>query len=255
MEIHISKKGKVERPFNYIEEQFIKGNSFESMEEMNRLGKEFVDNWCNEKHTTTQRIPNQHYFLEELCALQPLPEKHYFVSEAKSRIVSNDGLVSIEGSKYSVPIKYATQKVYFRILYGFRIKIFNKKREIIFETEKVDKRIVRCDEHYENIRKPVSTSLPQIKRDFTARFKNGTKYLEESYSYISEPARHARKIMELQDLYDDWLLDEFIGKAIEEKKFEYKQFKELLRNYNSGKSQSVSDMDELTRDCSYYENL
>ena len=37
------KKGKVERPFNYIEEQFIKGSSFSSMEELNRRGKEFVN--------------------------------------------------------------------------------------------------------------------------------------------------------------------------------------------------------------------
>ena len=30
------KKGKIERPFNYIEEQFIKGNHFASMEDLNR---------------------------------------------------------------------------------------------------------------------------------------------------------------------------------------------------------------------------
>ncbi|MFR8311391.1 MAG: hypothetical protein ACLVBP_02970 [Ruminococcus sp.] len=33
------KKGKIERPFNYIEEQFIKGNHFASMEDLNRRGK------------------------------------------------------------------------------------------------------------------------------------------------------------------------------------------------------------------------
>ena len=35
------KKGKIERPFNYIEEQFIKGNHFASMEDLNRRGKDF----------------------------------------------------------------------------------------------------------------------------------------------------------------------------------------------------------------------
>lgn len=59
------KKGKVERPFNFIEEQFIKGNSFETMEELNARGKKFVREWCDEKHSTTKRIPNQHYLLEE----------------------------------------------------------------------------------------------------------------------------------------------------------------------------------------------
>ena len=37
------KKGKIERPFNYIEEQFIKGNHFASMEDLNRRGKDFVE--------------------------------------------------------------------------------------------------------------------------------------------------------------------------------------------------------------------
>ena len=55
------KKGKIERPFNYIEEQFIKGNHFASMEDLNRRGKDFVESWCNETHTTTKRIPNIHY--------------------------------------------------------------------------------------------------------------------------------------------------------------------------------------------------
>lgn len=50
------KKGKIERPFNYIEEQFIKGNHFASMEDLNRRGKDFVESWCNETHTTTKEF-------------------------------------------------------------------------------------------------------------------------------------------------------------------------------------------------------
>jgi transposase len=71
------KKGKIERPFNYIEEQFIKGNTFATMEEFNRRGKDFIDEWCDEKHSTTKRIPNQHYLLEEKQLLLPLPKTHY----------------------------------------------------------------------------------------------------------------------------------------------------------------------------------
>lgn len=71
------KKGKIERPFNYIEEQFVKGNTFATMDELNHRGKKFIDEWCDEKHTTTRRIPNQHYLLEEKQMLQPLPKTHY----------------------------------------------------------------------------------------------------------------------------------------------------------------------------------
>lgn len=67
------KKGKVENPFTYIEQQFIKGNRFESMEELNRQWKDFVNDWCNEVHGTTKRVPNDFYLIEEKALLQPLP--------------------------------------------------------------------------------------------------------------------------------------------------------------------------------------
>ncbi|MDD3414347.1 MAG: cytidylate kinase family protein [Lachnospiraceae bacterium] len=45
------KKGKIESPFKYIENQFIKGNNFANMEDLNIRVKEKVDGWCNETHT------------------------------------------------------------------------------------------------------------------------------------------------------------------------------------------------------------
>lgn len=98
------KKGKVESPFYYLEEQFIKGNAFATMEELNRRGKKFVNDWCNETHGTTKRIPNQHYLLEEKQTLQPLPKGRYRVKGLQKRIVSPDSYVSINTNKYSVPV-------------------------------------------------------------------------------------------------------------------------------------------------------
>lgn len=71
------KKGKIESPFKYLEQQFVKGNSFATLEELNRRGKQFVNAWCDEVHGTTKRIPNQHYLLEEKQVLLPLPDTRY----------------------------------------------------------------------------------------------------------------------------------------------------------------------------------
>lgn len=84
------KKGKIESPFKYIEEQFIKGNTFATMEELNRRGKEFINKWCDEVHGTTKRIPNQHYLLEEKATLLPLPKTHYLIKKLQLRIISPD---------------------------------------------------------------------------------------------------------------------------------------------------------------------
>lgn len=262
------KKGKIERPFNYIEEQFIKGNAFATMDELNHRGKKFVDEWCNEKHTTTKRIPNQHYLLEEKQLLQPLPDTHYYTKQLQKRIISPDSYVSIKSNKYSVPVKYVGKTVLFRIIYGFRIELYDAKENFIMSFEVSDKKYdtITNPEHYEPIAKKVSTSIPQIRRDFTERYRNGAKYLEAAGRKFDQPTHYARKIMELQELYDDHVLDSFIGIAVDEDKMDIKSFRTLLRDYNNGKRPPIQkapddnehtdycdEKPELTRDCSYYE--
>ena len=265
------KKGKIEAPFKYIEEQFIKGNAFASMEELNRRGKEFINEWCNEVHGTTKRIPNQHY-LEEKASLLPLPKTRYRIKELEKRIISSDSYIHIGGCKYSVPVQYADKTLLFRVIYGFRIEIFDRKENLLLTLEASDrKHDVWIDpKHYEKIAPPVSTSIPQIRRDFTARFENGQRYLEAAGRKFDQPTHHASRIMQLGDLYDDPTLDRFIGYCIEQDKMDIRSFKEILRAYNSGElelpedspketmgladGKGYSDDDPaLTRDCSYYE--
>lgn len=266
------KKGKVENPFTYLQEQFIKGNTFATMEELNRRGKEFVNAWCNEVHGTTKRIPNQHYLLEEKAALLPLPKTHYHIKKLQQRIISPDSFISIEGSKYSVPVKYVDKTLQFRITYGFRIEIYDMKEKWVLALEASDtKHAVKTDPaHYEAIATPVSTSIPQIRRDFTARFTNGQRYLEAAGRKFDQPTHYARKIMLLGDLYDDSTLDRFIGYCIDNDVMDIKSFKGILREYNAGNlslpepastetagtgpgDEYLDDDPALTRDCSYYE--
>ena len=266
------KKGKVESPFTYIQEQFVKGNTFATMEELNRRGKEFIDEWCNEVHGTTKRIPNQHYLLEEKAVLLPLPKNRYRIKKLQQRIISPDSYISIGGSKYSVPVKYVDKTLQFRITYGFRIEIYDMKENRILPLESSDKKHdVRTDPaHYEAIAKTVSTSIPQIRRDFTARYTNGQRYLDAAGRKYDQPTHYARKIMLLSDLYDDPTLDRFIGYCVDQDKMDIKSFKGLLKAYNAGELQLPGSMSvegesradvlpyqddnpALTRDCSYYE--
>ena len=254
------KKGKIERPFNYIEEQFIKGNTFSSMEDLNARGKAFVNEWCNEKHTTTQRIPNEHYELEERSTLLPMPKKRFKVKELQRRIVSPDSLVSINANKYSVPVEYVAKSVLYRIIYGFRIEIFDRREKLILKVEEQSGKhnTMRQEEHYAAIAKKVSTSIPQIRRDFTEIFSYGAKYLDAAGRKFDQPTHYARKIMELMDLYDTEELDYLIGLSIAEDKMDINSFKKLLKEYNRKKSVKTELPDEpegLTRDISYYEDV
>ncbi len=264
------KKGKIERPFSYIEEQFIKGNDFATMEELNRRGKEFVNSWCDELHTTTRRIPNEHYRLEEKDVLQPLPKTHYRCSQLKKRLVSPDSFIHIGGNKYSLPVQYVGKTVLYRLTYGFRIEVYDAKEVYIRYFEALDGKhgTVAKPEDYEPIAPKTPSSIPQIRREFTERYGNGARYLEAAGRKFNQPTHYARKIMELQDLYKTDVLDRLIGVAVDEDKLDIKSFKELLREYNSGErtlagedapvaekaDSDPGDNTGLMRKCSYYED-
>ncbi|MFQ9591824.1 MAG: Mu transposase domain-containing protein [Ruminococcus sp.] len=183
------KKGKIERPFNYIEEQFIKGNHFASMEDLNRRGKDFVESWCNETHTTTKRIPNIHYLQEERDLLLPLPDRRYRLKELESRIISPDCYISIGGNKYSVPDIFAAKTMYFRIIYGFRIELYDRKKNYVMKLEASRNKheILTNSEHYKNVAPKAPTSIPQIRREFTARYSNGLAYLKQPGKSLTSP--------------------------------------------------------------------
>jgi hypothetical protein len=270
------KNGKIEKPFQYIEEQFIKGNTFVSMEELNRRGKSFIHDWNQVKHTTTKRIPNKFYETEEKQVLRPLPSKHFRIKSLKNRIISNDSLISIEANKYGVPVKLFGRTVYYRIVYGFRIEIYDKHEKLIHTCEASDKKheIYRLAEHYSEIAPKTNTSIPQIRREFTATFKHGVAYLECTRRKFEQPTHHARRILELLELYDAEILDCFITYSVKNNMMDIKSFKKLLKErYNeiayinakddhdtnySSKGKQIAEFTQLNgilRECSYYEDI
>jgi transposase len=96
-------KGKVERPFRYIREDFFLGASFRNLDDLNIQLRHWLDTVANARvHATTQRVVNE-AFAEEKPALTPLPLVPYRAVLKLERRVSHEGMVSVSGNLYSVP--------------------------------------------------------------------------------------------------------------------------------------------------------
>ena len=66
-------KGKVERPFRYIREDFFLARSFRDLDDLNAQLRYWLDTVANPRvHATTRRVVNE-AFAEERPALKPLP--------------------------------------------------------------------------------------------------------------------------------------------------------------------------------------
>ncbi|MFM8800425.1 MAG: IS21 family transposase [Tagaea sp.] len=121
-------KGKIERPYRYIRQDFFLGRTFRNADDLNRQFREWLDTVANVRlHATTRRIVSEH-FAEEQPALTALPAAPYNAVLTIERRVSHEGMVSVGGNLYSVPD--ATRK---RV-----VEVQNHPREIrIFEDRKL----------------------------------------------------------------------------------------------------------------------
>ncbi len=94
-------KGKVERPFQYVEGNFLGGRDFQDMVDLRAAGRR----WLAEKsdlhiHDTTRQAPLERFALERL---QPLPLHPFDTCEVALRVCRVNGLVEFETNGYSVP--------------------------------------------------------------------------------------------------------------------------------------------------------
>ena len=96
-------KGKVERPFRYIREDFFLGRSFRNLDDLNVQLRHWLDTVANPRlHATTRQVVNE-AFATEKPALATLPLLPYRAVLRLERRISQEGMVSVGGNAYSVP--------------------------------------------------------------------------------------------------------------------------------------------------------
>ena len=96
-------KGKVERPFRYIREDFFLARTFRNLDDLNEQLRRWLDTVANPRvHATTRRVVNE-AFAEERADLRQLPLAPFRSVLQLERRISREGMVSVGGNFYSVP--------------------------------------------------------------------------------------------------------------------------------------------------------
>lgn len=96
-------KGKVERPFRYIREDFFLGSTFRDLDDLNLQFGNWLGNVANPRvHASTGRVVNE-AFAQEQPTLQLLPLIPFGAVLKLERRISHEGMVSVGGNYYSVP--------------------------------------------------------------------------------------------------------------------------------------------------------
>lgn len=196
-------KGKVERPFYYLEEHFIKDNRWNGFEHFSRELSRFVTEELDVLvHSTTQERPLDR-FQEELPYLTPLPPGRFVSTREEFRKVSWDCLVSYQGSRYSVPHFYAGKQVWVRASQGTRLEVYNQQGDLIATHQLSPKKgvTVLVKAHYDGLRRAPKTRV-LLERAFLSLFPGHGWFLEGLYAqYKGNAPSQLRFIMELAQLY------------------------------------------------------
>jgi len=96
-------KGKVERPFLYVETNLFNGRTFRSLAHLNEVTAWWLRERANVRtHRETKRRPID-MLAEERLHLLPLPQHPYDTSEVVYRTIRPEGVVWMRGNTYSVP--------------------------------------------------------------------------------------------------------------------------------------------------------
>jgi hypothetical protein len=96
-------KGKVERPFRYIREDFFLARSFRNLADLNEQLRHWLDGVANPRLDATMRRVVNDAFAEEKPHLKPLPLAPFRAVLRLERRISHEGMVSVDGNFYSVP--------------------------------------------------------------------------------------------------------------------------------------------------------
>ena len=104
-------KGKVENLVRYAKDNFFLGLEFTDLCDLNSKARVWMDKVNSKPHSTTKMPPIERLKLEQPLLIQINGRADYRLSEVLYRKALSNCLVSVYGSRYSVPPKYACKEV------------------------------------------------------------------------------------------------------------------------------------------------
>jgi transposase len=124
-----NRSARVERPFWFIETNFLAGRTFSSWEDLNRQARQ----WCDKVNSTYKKhiraVPRELFAVERL-QLKPLPAWIPEVYRLHQRLVDIEGYVALNTNRYSVPVDWIGRRVEVRETQG-KIEIQLDARHLV----------------------------------------------------------------------------------------------------------------------------
>lgn len=215
------RKGKIEKPFRYVFDDFLKEKTFRSWDDLAEQAAYWLDRDTKHKtgnlrvHGTTGQVPSVAYLAERDFLIR-LPRERFPVHEDGLRIVDNDSTLSILNRNYSVPSSLANRTVAVR-LFAHYFEVLDPNGRVAFSRKyagpEEPRKLLLDRTHYAGLpRRPKGTPNPErLDEAFLRRFPtlaalvDGLKLKMKTLAPI-----HLRRLLQLAERYGE---DAFLAAA------------------------------------------
>ncbi len=214
------RKGKIEKSFRLVIDDFLKGSSFASWEDLQQRARIWLDRTPGagnlRVHGTTGLIPNDAYQTERDLLIR-LPDRGFPVYDETVRAVDADATISVKGRRYSVPAVMAGRQATVR-LFVEHFEVFDRHGRLVSSCRYVDPathigNLVIDPTHYASLpRHPgAERGAPRLDQAFIRRFPTLEPLVDGLKQHLKSIASvHLHHLVRLSEEYG---LDAFISAA------------------------------------------
>jgi transposase len=194
-----NRKARIERPFDYVERNFLAGRTFSGWHDLNLQARMWCDQVANCKPKRSLGMSSMEAWLMEKPSLQPLPKVLPPVYLAEQRTVDIEGYVHLDTNRYSVPNTLIGKNV--EVLKYWQRVVIYQGRTIVAEHDREllarEKRITKPGHHRPLARKKAHNGISMEEQTLIGRHESLDRYVAE----LKKQAR-GRGIVKLRRLLD-----------------------------------------------------
>ncbi len=225
-------KGKIERPFQYIEGNLLCGREFRDLEDLRAQARW----WLRERsdshvHATTGRPPIELFLEQEAAALHPLPLHPYDSSEVALRVCDIEGYISFETNRYPVPYEYVTDILTMKAT-EHEIIVYSPELSLVVRHERLPAGAgIRLDNSAIHGTRTIRYGLDPVRDQFLALGGSAEEFLLGLQNGGRKNAGfHARHILLQKERYHCEDIDRALGHACRYHAYDCKAVERILRS-------------------------
>jgi len=223
-------KGKVERPFSYVELNLLNGRTFSTLEHLNQTTEAWLANTADVRvHRETGKRPIDAH-AEEQAHLLKLPGTAYDTARVVYRVVDVEGMIAFESNSYSTPWRFVGRMLPVRVT-EHELIVYDPASLEPVACHLLVPRQSKGEQRIDAAHRPTRNSQEQeevLRERFRELGEPALRFLEGLLRTHRDGKNQARKVLSFLSLYrrDDLL--SAIERAVRYHAFSYHSLERIL---------------------------